>query len=319
MFKISIIIPVYNVEKYIEKCINSVLLQTFTNFECIIIDDGSTDNSGVICDGYAKKDYRIKVIHKENSGVSSARNTGLDIAKGEWIAFVDGDDWVDEKYLEFLYGNAVTYNVDVSICGVNTFKDGKVSHRDKYLYDATLTSNEAISLMFDRKYSFGGFSFNKLLRKQLIERGNFRYGEEVKYLEDVQFFYNIFKITNKIYYSPQPYYFYRQIESSVTNQVGFTPAVDTAIIVFERLCEKEQDFEIRQKIIFNKICFIYGTGMICILNNKKDGTFRTNMHNLKQYVFSRNTLPVVLRCKIFALAYFSWAISFYLKIKGELK
>jgi glycosyltransferase involved in cell wall biosynthesis len=319
MSKISVIIPVYNTEKYLQECIDSVLSQTFTDFECILVDDGSPDNSGKICDEYAKKDKRIRVIHKENGGVSSARNAGLDIAQGEWIIFVDSDDWVDEKYLEFLYDNAIKNNVDVSICGVNVFEDGFTWHRDKCTRSVTLTPKEAILIMFDIRVSFGGFSFNKLFKKQIIDNNNLRYDESVSYMEDVQFFYNIFKVVGRIYYSSQPCYFYRQTKTSVTRQVGFTPAVDTAITALDNLYAKERDFKIRQKIIFNKICFIYGTGMKCILNNKKDGTFRTNIHNLKQYVFDRNTLPVVLRCKIFALAYFSWAISFYLKIKGELK
>jgi len=117
MPKISVIVPVYNVEKYLAKCIDSILAQTFTDFECILINDGSPDNSPAICDEYAKKDERMKVIHKENGGVSSARNTGLDIAQGEWITFADSDDWVDENYLELMYSNAIKNNCDLSICG----------------------------------------------------------------------------------------------------------------------------------------------------------------------------------------------------------
>ncbi|MGN1221356.1 MAG: glycosyltransferase family 2 protein [Candidatus Cryptobacteroides sp.] len=102
--KISVIVPVYNSEPTIRRCVDSVLAQTFTDFECLLIDDGSKDKSGEICDEYATRDSRIRVFHKENGGVSSARNVGLDNADGEWIAFVDSDDWVGEKYLEpFLY------------------------------------------------------------------------------------------------------------------------------------------------------------------------------------------------------------------------
>ena len=97
--EVSIIVPVYNVEKYLPRCIDSILAQTSTNFELILIDDGSTDKSGMICDEYAKKDNRIKVFHKENGGVSSARNIGLDNASGEWLAFIDPDDAVDKEYL----------------------------------------------------------------------------------------------------------------------------------------------------------------------------------------------------------------------------
>ena len=102
---ISIIVPIYNREKYLSECIDSILVQSYSDFEVLLIDDGSTDRSGEICDEYAQKDARIRVFHKENGGVSSARNVGLDNATGEWIAFVDSDDWVGEKYLESFSGH----------------------------------------------------------------------------------------------------------------------------------------------------------------------------------------------------------------------
>ena len=106
MPKVSVIIPVYNVEKYLPQCIDSILAQTFTDFELILVNDGSKDCSGNICDEYAQKDSRIVVIHKENGGASSARNRGLDIAKGEWISFIDSDDYVTPNYLSNLISEA---------------------------------------------------------------------------------------------------------------------------------------------------------------------------------------------------------------------
>ena len=97
--KITVIVPVYNTEKYLRRCVDSILAQTFTDFELLLIDDGSTDGSGAICDEYAKKDSRVRVFHKEIGGVSSARNLGLDKAYGEWISFVDSDDWIDVLFL----------------------------------------------------------------------------------------------------------------------------------------------------------------------------------------------------------------------------
>ena len=117
MPSISVIVPVYNVEKYIYRCIDSILGQTFTDFELILVDDGSPDNSGVICDKYAEKDNRIRVIHQENAGVSVARNTGLEVSTGTYIAFVDSDDYIEEKYLERLYN----CQCDLAICGQSTY------------------------------------------------------------------------------------------------------------------------------------------------------------------------------------------------------
>ncbi len=102
---ISVIVPVYNAEKTLRRCVDSILSQTFTEFELLLINDGSKDNSGVICDEYARKDSRIRVFHKENGGVSSARNVGLDNLRGEWVTFVDSDDYVENKYLGVFYDN----------------------------------------------------------------------------------------------------------------------------------------------------------------------------------------------------------------------
>lgn len=117
MPRISIIVPVYRVEEYLPRCLDSILVQTFTDWECILIDDGSPDNSGAICDYYAVLDGRVRVIHQENAGVSAARNAGLDAARGEWVAFVDSDDWVERDWLKTLYDTVRRHDVDVVECG----------------------------------------------------------------------------------------------------------------------------------------------------------------------------------------------------------
>lgn len=114
--KISVIIPVYNVEKYLKRCLDSVINQTYKNLEIILIDDGSTDKSGNICDEYAAKDKRIIVIHKENGGLSDARNKGLDICTGDYISFIDSDDWINLNYFDVLLKNLLEYDVDVACC-----------------------------------------------------------------------------------------------------------------------------------------------------------------------------------------------------------
>ena len=119
MPEISIIVPVYKVEKYLRHCVDSILAQTFTDFELLLIDDGSPDNSGAICDEYAEKDNRVRVFHKENGGVSSARNLGLDNARGTYIMFCDSDDYVADNWAEKLY-EFMNYNeANLSICGYN--------------------------------------------------------------------------------------------------------------------------------------------------------------------------------------------------------
>lgn len=122
---ISVIVPVYNVEPYLRQCIDSMLAQTYTDFELILVDDGSTDHCGVICDEYAQKDNRIRVIHQKYGGVSAARNAGLNAARGEYIAYVDSDDVILDNYLEKLLSIALAQQADISVCGMMTFADGR--------------------------------------------------------------------------------------------------------------------------------------------------------------------------------------------------
>ncbi|HDT8053597.1 TPA: glycosyltransferase, partial [Enterococcus faecalis] len=135
MPKISIIVPVYNVEKYLEKCVRSILAQTFTDFELILVDDGSPDSSGAMCDQFAEQDQRVKVIHKENGGLSDARNAGIEIATGEYLGFVDSDDYIADDMYELLYTNIVKEDADLSICGIYDVYEGKepVEKQQQYI------------------------------------------------------------------------------------------------------------------------------------------------------------------------------------------
>ncbi len=122
--EISIVVPVYKVEAFLNRCVDSILAQSFTDFELILVDDGSPDNCGKICDEYAEKDKRIKVIHQENSGVSAARNAGIDTARGEWLVFIDSDDWVHPDYLRILHNTAMEQDADLVACRYETVYDG---------------------------------------------------------------------------------------------------------------------------------------------------------------------------------------------------
>ena len=129
---ISIIIPIYNVEKYLEKCLDSILNQTYKNLEIILIDDGSTDNSPNICNSYCEKDKRIKIIHKNNEGVSSARNKGIELSKGKYIVFIDSDDYVSNEHIEVLYDCIISNNVDLVISNlIDISEDGIILNNEE--------------------------------------------------------------------------------------------------------------------------------------------------------------------------------------------
>ena len=208
---VSIIIPVYNVEKYIEKCLDSVLAQSYDNLEILLIDDGSTDKSGAICAEYAGKDKRIHLIRQKNQGVSVARNVGLKKAQGRWIAFVDSDDYIESGYIEILLNNAEEKNADVVQCEQKIFNErsevalcGKRSSIamdglkacEKMLYQDTITS--ALWGKLISKSLFCGVSF----KKGIIH-------------EDLDVLYFILKKAKKVYYINSSLYCYNEREESL--------------------------------------------------------------------------------------------------------
>lgn len=199
---ISVIIPVYNVEKYLTRCLDSVLAQTYTNLEILLIDDGSTDASGKICDKYARQDKRVRVFHKPNGGVSSARNMGLDNASGDYIGFVDSDDYIDPTMYVHLSSLINIYQTDIAVCNIyycSSKKEFKASHPGK-IYKGM----EAFALCVHQKSVFVSI-WNKLYKRECI--GNIRFSQE-KRSEDYKFLYDIFKKGSSLVYSNDVKYFY---------------------------------------------------------------------------------------------------------------
>ena len=182
--KISVIVPIYNVEKWLRRCVDSILAQTFTDFELLLIDDGSTDGSGVICDEYAGKNSRIRVFHKPNGGVSSARNIGLDNARGEWITFVDSDDWVELEYLECLLSNVG--GAELSICDF-VIRGSDEVWTDKI--ETGLISKDKLAAFYTETYPYCHLTapWIKLYKKSIIEENNIRFKEDINTLEDTIF------------------------------------------------------------------------------------------------------------------------------------
>jgi len=209
---ISIIVPVYNVKDYVEKCLDSICGQSYANLEIIVIDDGSTDGSGEVCDTYASKDKRIKVIHRKNGGLSAARNEGLDVAAGEFIGFVDSDDWIDTDMYEFLYGLLKTGDADISICSHYLEKPHKT--KIKYTSDKVLnlTPRDAIRLLVEDDI-VRNFAWDKLYRRTLFDELRF---PQDRYFEDIAIMYKIFYRARKIVMKGHPKYHYMVRTDSIT-------------------------------------------------------------------------------------------------------
>lgn len=182
--KVSIIIPVYKVEKYLEETVDAFLSQTYKHLEIILVDDGSPDNCGAICDSYVKIDSRIKVIHQRNAGLGAARNAGLKICTGEYIAFCDSDDVVSEDYIEYLLSLNTNYGVDIAICQVYDFQDGDQPHYELGLnYPSTLFSSDEALTKFFYMHEIRTNVLGKLFSRNLIQ---YLYFPEGIYYEDAK-------------------------------------------------------------------------------------------------------------------------------------
>jgi len=186
MDKISVIIPVYNVESYLRKCLDSVLNQTYKNLEILLINDGSTDNSGSICDEYGKKDSRIRVFHKENGGASSARNVGLRELTGDYIGFVDSDDWLEPQMYEVLYKALIDNNVHLS--NVSFTRNAVPEKRVGDIPSGMLTSEQML-LYAIRNFHYAGFGrviWNKLFKADMIVKSKVIFDESIEIAEDLK-------------------------------------------------------------------------------------------------------------------------------------
>ncbi|MBR5233560.1 MAG: glycosyltransferase family 2 protein [Clostridia bacterium] len=224
---ISVIIPVYNVEKYIDRSISSVIEQSYKNIEIILVNDGSTDNSGNICDTFAEKDCRIKVIHKSNSGVSAARNSGIETATGDYLCFIDSDDYVSTDYVKHLFETAVKYNTDIT-----TSNQYKIWHDGKQLElftqkapYGTVTLKSGIETLSDMLYGKTCYATCccKLYKKEIFSDIRF---PQYRMGEDSFTMYKCFLKAESVAHLYQPDYYYVQHESSAMHTVDFSKFYD---------------------------------------------------------------------------------------------
>ena len=204
---ISVIIPVYNAERYLNKCVDSLLNQTFSNFEVLLIDDGSVDKSCVICDAYAKQDSRVKVFHKKNGGVASSRQLGLDNAKGDYIIHADPDDFVEKTMLEEMYQAIKKENADILITDFIYYYHNKQDYCEQS--PKTANSRELIVDILCHKHK--GYVWNKLIKRESIDKHNAHFIADIDLSEDDLFCVQMMKDNDvKIAYLPKAYYYYAQ-------------------------------------------------------------------------------------------------------------
>jgi glycosyltransferase involved in cell wall biosynthesis len=234
MPKISIIVPIYNMEKYLPRCIDSILSQTFRDLEVILVNDGSTDNSENICREYAGRDNRIVALSKKNGGLSSARNMGLDAARGQYIGFVDSDDYIEKDMYELLYQNIFRYCADISICSFYTvYPGGRILHMKPQGIKKVFDKKEAIRTLLSREH-FENHVWDRLYRKALFD--DIRFPEKELY-EDIAVTYRLFDRCNGIVYDSHPKYYYVQRNGSIVNSEFYPEKLK-----FVEACQRIVDF-----------------------------------------------------------------------------
>ncbi len=277
---ISVIVPIYKVEKYLGKCIESILKQTYKNLEIILVDDGSPDACPQICDEYAKKDSRIVVIHQKNGGLSSARNSGLDIAKGEFIGFVDSDDCIANDMYETLYNAIKENDAQMSICRFYIVNENGEFLQDSIKTDIKedikiLDKYEAMKEMLLDK-NIRGYVWTKLFKKECFELLRFPEG---KNYEDIAISIKCFEKTEKIVYINKQKYYYLQRETSIDHNLSEKNLSDAIEMSYERYAHVKNNYpEIKE---YNIYAFIHR--ILCAYEGLKNMNYM-NAYYRKEYL-----------------------------------
>lgn len=267
---ISVIVPIYKVENYLKRCIDSILHQTYRNLEIILVDDGSPDNCGETCDKYKKLDNRIKVIHKINGGLSDARNVGLKVATGDYISFIDSDDWIDLNYFKILFEIATINQSDLVICNyeiTSEYNLQKINHIWNSSKIINYSNLEALNQYYGRKATVFITAWGKLYKAKLLKNIEFPIG---RIHEDEFIIYQLLYRSQKVTYIDIPIYYYFQREDSITGKkthnekgyVDYFQALDERILFYES--HSLFDFAMKTK---NSYCNILERALISKKSN----------------------------------------------------
>ncbi len=222
---ISIIIPVYNVERYLEKCLNSVLEQTYQNIEIILVNDGSTDNSLKICEGYSEKDKRVHIVQQRNAGLSAARNVGIKNAKGKYFMFIDSDDWIDKNMVKSLYNSLKKFNVKLACCGKVVYESENTFYKRGLLEDQILDIKDIIRLSaFDK--DVGIAAWGKMYDREIFNNLKFPEGE---IHEDVAIMYRIFDKCQRVFVLGNSYYYYYRFNGTGISKSEYSNKFDIVL------------------------------------------------------------------------------------------
>lgn len=317
---ISVIVPIYKVERYLNACVDSIVNQTYSNLEIILVDDGSPDRCPEICDEYARHDNRIKVIHQENGGLSAARNSGIDVARGEFLTFIDSDDFVAKNYVELLYDGMLKFDADISIASFCTFtKEDELEIQSNELPFFEITRDECFrrygSLNAELSMPFIS-ACNKLYKKDFFASIRFPIG---KLYEDAFTTYKIIDKAKKIVFTPSKLYFYRINPQSILGQsfrekhLEMVDAFRSGFDFFDKKGENEIASLFIPPMLMREIYCWWGVR--CMLKNKKmsDSVLNDYRENCRKLKYKKSIgLSWFVAFKVIAV--FPWLYMIYRRI-----
>ena len=252
---ISVVVSVYKVKDYLDHCVQTLLEQTYRDYEIILVDDGSPDECGARCDAWAKKETRIRAYHKSNGGLSSARNFGMAHAHGDFIIFPDPDDWVEPQYLEKLMSVRETSHADLSICGHYNFKGGRDRLWNSYAVPMILNTADALEMMM-LPSAFCGFAWNKLYSMKVINDHALQFDEELGMAQDLHFNVRYLQLCRRIAYDPAPLYHYNHDSNGVTIvKKALTPRQISGLLTYKKIAEMTHAvYPIVEKTAYASMC-----------------------------------------------------------------
>lgn len=274
---ISIIVPIYNVEKYVTRCIESLIAQTHKNLEIILVNDGSSDGSTIICEEFAKRDRRIKVIHKQNEGVSIARNIALDSCNGEYILFVDGDDFISPSMTSLLYESLISSKSDISSCGYIMYYEGPAPQfTPAEKSEAVLSGQSALEDMLYQKNIAAG-PVAKLYKSELFN--NIRYPAGIKYGEDLDVTYRVLSKSKRVVVVPNKEYYYQQRSNSAIQapfNISRMSSLKVLSNVFEYVERNHPDLvpAVKDRILMEAIFIISTIPINAAFNKEREECFK---------------------------------------------